>query len=155
MKKINEILETLNSDTATKNNETYVHVNHGFTDLDYKIVNKLFLTFTSIFPAFKQAWPTEIEFENAKREWIKAFNQVGLKDIEEIKKGVDRFRIETTPFVPSPGQFIEMCRRKEKKESYHRDYIPLAAPKRQTTEASKMAIKVMMEKLGKTKKNEE
>lgn len=90
--------------------EPFMDPNPKFTEEDYKIVNKLFLTFQSIFPAFKQAWPTETEFENAKREWMKAFKQVGLKDIEIIKMGVAKFRLLETPFVPSPGQFIAMCK---------------------------------------------
>lgn len=80
-----------------------------FTENDYKVVNKLFLTFQSIFPAFKQAWPTESDFEAAKREWMKAFRIAGLTDLEKIKYGVNKYRLLPNPFAPSPGQFIAMC----------------------------------------------
>ncbi len=80
-----------------------------FTEYDYKVVNKLFKTFTHIFPAFRHAWGTQDEFEAAKREWMKAFKQAKLTDIEKIKFGVNQYRMLSTPFVPSPGQFIAMC----------------------------------------------
>jgi hypothetical protein len=90
-------------------NQPFVDSNPKFTDEDYKIVNDLFLIFQSIFPAFKQSWPTETDFENAKREWLKAFKYAKLTEIESIKRGVNKFRISASPFVPSPGQFISMC----------------------------------------------
>ena len=80
-----------------------------FTEQNYKIVNKLFKTFVTIFPAFRQAWNTQNDFEAAKREWMKAFKLANLTDIEKIKRGVDKYRLAPTPFVPSPGQFIAMC----------------------------------------------
>jgi hypothetical protein len=108
MKKIEDILSEMNPKSLYEYSPPFAQPK--FTEMDYKIVNKLFLTFTSIFPAFKQAWPTESEFEGAKREWMKAFKQVELTDLELIKIGVGRFRLLATPFVPSPGQFIEMCK---------------------------------------------
>jgi len=74
------------------------------------IINMLFRTLTSIFPAFKQAWPSEPDFEDAKKEWLKAFIQAGITDINQIKNGVNAFRLMANPFVPSPGQFIALCK---------------------------------------------
>lgn len=108
MKSIDEILDEMNPRTL------YDYVppfdQPKFTERDYRIVNKLFVTFQHIFPAFKHSWPTESEFEGAKREWMKAFKQANLTDVELIKIGVDKFRLMPNPFVPSPGQFIEMCK---------------------------------------------
>ncbi len=81
-----------------------------FTETDYKLVNELFAVFQSIFPAFKQSWPTESDFERSKREWIKAFKLANLTNLDSIKMGVDKYRLLVTPFVPSPGQFISMCK---------------------------------------------
>jgi len=92
-----------------------------------EIVNKLFRVFQGIFPAFRQAWPTEQEFNFAKKEWVKAFLQADMTDIAIIKLGVDKFRLMDSPFVPSPGQFIKMCK-KETIPACHRDYIPLPQP---------------------------
>jgi hypothetical protein len=90
--------------------EPFIDPAPKFTEADYKLINDLFVVFQSIFPAFKQAWPTQSEFENSKREWIKAFKLVNLCDLETIKIGVNKFRLLENPFVPSPGQFIAMCK---------------------------------------------
>ena len=74
------------------------------------IIHMLFRTLTSIFPAFRQAWPSEPDFEEAKKEWLKAFIQAEITDIYQIKEGVNAFRLMTNPFVPSPGQFIALCK---------------------------------------------
>lgn len=111
MRSIEKILAEMNIKSLHEYSAPFANPNPVFTEMDYKLINKLFVTFQSIFPAFKQAWPTEDEFLNAKREWMKAFKQVKLEDIELIKIGVMRFRLLPTPFVPSPGQFIQMCKR--------------------------------------------
>lgn len=90
--------------------EPFVDSNSKFTTEDYKIVNELFAVLQSIFPAFRHAWPTENDFERAKREWIKAFKLANLTDLNVIKIGTDKFRLTENPFVPSPGQFIAMCK---------------------------------------------
>jgi hypothetical protein len=74
-----------------------------------KIVNELFKSLTAIFPAFPQAWPNQETFEQAKAEWVKAFLEVNLHQLEKIKVGVKKFRLLAKPFVPSPGEFIAMC----------------------------------------------
>lgn len=107
MEKIGNIINKMVVNDELKYREPFKKVDDQLTA---KIVNKLFLTFQSIFPAFKQAWPTDVEFEQAKLEWVKAFSQVGLHDLDAIKCGVEKFRVMPNPFVPSPGQFIDMCR---------------------------------------------
>lgn len=109
MKTIDEIINGLHSRSSFNYQTPFVDPAPVFTEMDYKIVNRLFEVFQGIFPAFKQAWPTETEFEIAKREWMKAFKQVGLNDTEMIAIGVSKFRLMPTPFVPSPGQFIALC----------------------------------------------
>lgn len=74
-----------------------------------RIVNELFKTLTAIFPAFKNAWPDNETFSQAKAEWVKAFEEVNLHQIEKIKLGVKRYRLLAKPFAPSPGEFISMC----------------------------------------------
>ena len=123
MNKINSILDEMNTGSRNEFIPPFVSPNSKFTELDYRIVNKLFKTFQSIFPAFKQAWPTDSEFENAKREWMKAFKLANLQDIEAIKRGVNSYRLAPTPFVPSPGQFIELCK-KPNTPACHKTYAP-------------------------------
>lgn len=73
------------------------------------IVNYLFEKLIAISPAFKQAWPNESEFQATKKEWVLAFVESNINSIEFLKKGLAALRKSPTPFVPSPGEFIEMC----------------------------------------------
>lgn len=110
MKKIDAIVVDINFKKPFQYRPPFCYPEElNFTEYDYKVVNKLFKTFTHIFPAFRQAWNTQEEFEAAKREWMKAFKQAKLVDLEKIKFGVNQYRMLPTPFAPSPGQFIAMC----------------------------------------------
>lgn len=75
-----------------------------------EVVNKLFEKLTVIKPGFKQAWPTEKEFELAKVEWVLAFKEAGISSIEKIKRGISHYRTSPSAFIPSPGEFISMCK---------------------------------------------
>lgn len=110
MEKMQDVLKAMNNTPLYPYREPFEDPNPIFTEWDFKIVNKLFVTFQSIFPAFRHAWPQEADFDNAKREWMKAFKQGKISDVEIIKRGVNRYRLLPSPFVPSPGQFIEMCK---------------------------------------------
>lgn len=74
------------------------------------VVNELFAVLRAVNPAFKQSWPTEAEYKATKRQWVLAFEDADLRSIEQIQKGLSALRLSASPFVPSPGQFIEMCR---------------------------------------------
>lgn len=73
------------------------------------VINKIFDVLQAIYPAFKNAWPTEQVFRNAKKEWLKALVENDITTIEQIKYGLKRIRSMTSPFVPTVGQFIEWC----------------------------------------------
>jgi hypothetical protein len=72
-----------------------------------EIINELFRILVAINPAFKQAWPTEQEFSNTKRQWVIAFEENGICSLEAVKHGISSVRRSPTPFIPSPGAFIE------------------------------------------------
>lgn len=142
MDKIDEILSTL----SFGRQETIL------TEEDYRIVNKLFLSFQAIFPAFKQAWPTQAELDNSKREWVKAFKQAGLNDVEVIKRGLAKYRLLENPFVPSPGQFIAMCQREAKPPTDTRtkeDFLLPKLEKERRIEVGKIAIRNLLKDLTK------
>lgn len=82
----------------------------SYEDATTKIINYLFEQLSVIKPAFKQAWPTDKEFQSAKYQWIRAFMDAGLRDINRIKKGMETYRLKPTAFIPSPGEFIDMCK---------------------------------------------
>lgn len=75
-----------------------------------RIVNALFRELMSIYPAWKQAWPDDAAVDAAKKTWIKSFleNQIGT--MEQIRLGVQACRRSAEPWIPSAGQFIDMCK---------------------------------------------
>jgi len=76
------------------------------------IVNNLFLELQVISPAFKQAWPTQSEFNQAKKSWVKAFIQSNFHEIEQIQYGINKFRLAGKAFIPTVGEFMELCKPK-------------------------------------------
>lgn len=73
------------------------------------VVNALFKELQAIFPAWKQAWPTDDALKAAKRSWVKAFLAEGICQIEQIRFGIERCRALGTDFMPSVGKFVALC----------------------------------------------
>lgn len=73
------------------------------------VVNKLFAELQSIFPAWKQAWPTTEALDAAKKSWIKGFMAAGINTIEQIRFGIEQCRKSGGDFAPSVGRFIRWC----------------------------------------------
>lgn len=103
MKTISDICNKLDLSNPNK-------LEMSFTEEDAMIVNQLFFALQSIFPAFKQAWPSEALYDKAKIEWTKAFVQAGINNSEKISIGLSKCRLMNTPWIPSPGEFIAMCK---------------------------------------------
>jgi hypothetical protein len=76
-----------------------------------RVVDELFIALQAIFPAFKQAWPTQSELDEAKYHWTCAFLDSGLNDLSKIALGIKKCRMLNMAFVPNCGQFIAMCER--------------------------------------------
>lgn len=74
------------------------------------IVNKLFLTFEGIFPAFKTNYGNQAGFENGKREWMKAICENKIFDGDKIRLVVAECRKMESPFLLSIGKFISLYR---------------------------------------------
>jgi len=75
-----------------------------------QIINALFEKIIRIKPAFKQGWPTETEFQMAKREWVNAFRRANITSLERVKRGIERLTDSEKSFIPSPGEFLALCR---------------------------------------------
>ncbi|QHF31201.1 replication protein P [Pseudomonas sp. R32] len=73
------------------------------------VVNALFKELQAIFPAWKQAWPTDAALNTSKRSWIKAFIVAEINTLEQIRFGIERCRSLGTDFAPSVGKFIKLC----------------------------------------------
>lgn len=74
-----------------------------------EVVNALFKELQAVFPAWKQAWPTDEALNTAKRSWVKAFLVEGITRIEQVRYGIERCRGLGTDFAPSVGKFIKLC----------------------------------------------
>jgi hypothetical protein len=75
-----------------------------------QVIDELFISLQSICPAFKQAWPTQFEIDEAKYHWVQAFRDCGLNEMEKIHIGIRNFRRLKKSFVPTPGEFIDLCK---------------------------------------------
>jgi hypothetical protein len=105
---LNHVSNILNIDDLKRNREEKL-LNQSLDEKTIKIVNLLFQELQSIFPAFKQAWPTEECFQRAKRNWVKAFMVSGINNIAQLKFGIRKCILSESPFVPTSGQFISWC----------------------------------------------
>lgn len=76
-----------------------------------QLVDSLFRQLKQIFPAATQTnLRTEAEEKTAKRQWIAAFAENGIRTREQLSAGIRVARASSSPFWPSPGQFIEWCK---------------------------------------------
>lgn len=76
-----------------------------------RLVDSLFRQLKQIFPASTQTnLRTDAEEKTAKRQWIAAFAENGIRTREQLSAGVRHARASESPFWPSPGQFIKWCK---------------------------------------------
>lgn len=75
-----------------------------------RVVNALFRELKAIFPAWRHAWSTHSEESAARLSWVKAFSAAGLRNLDQIRYGVEQCRASGRPFMPSVGEFIAWCR---------------------------------------------
>ena len=75
------------------------------------LVDSLFRQLKQIFPAASQTnLKTDADEKTAKRQWIAAFSENGIRSREQLSAGVRHARASESPFWPSPGQFIKWCK---------------------------------------------
>lgn len=72
-------------------------------------INDIFTRLQGIFPTWRVAYPTEGELKEAKKNWTKALITSGIRNFDQIKKGMDKARLSESPFFPTSGQFITWC----------------------------------------------
>lgn len=75
-----------------------------------EVVNLLFAELQSIFPAHKQAWPTDAALAAAKKTWVKGFMAEGINSVAQLRLGIENCRSSGSDFAPSVGKFIAWCR---------------------------------------------
>jgi hypothetical protein len=76
-----------------------------------KLIDKLFVQLKQLFPAAEQtSLKTEAQESAAKKQWIAAFAEGGIRTREQVSAGMRHARTSESPFWPSPGQFIKWCK---------------------------------------------
>ncbi|WP_264768732.1 replication protein P, partial [Klebsiella pneumoniae] len=71
----------------------------------------LFKQLKQLFPAAEQTnLKTAQQETDAKRQWIAAFAEGGIRTREQVSAGMRHARASESPFWPSPGQFIKWCK---------------------------------------------
>lgn len=76
-----------------------------------RLVDALFSNLKQVFPAsVSTAWKRPEDEAAAKRQWIAAFAENGIQSKQQLSAGMKQARASSSPFLPSPGQFIEWCK---------------------------------------------
>ncbi|MDE1511982.1 replication protein P [Serratia nevei] len=76
-----------------------------------KLVDSLFRSLKQVFPAATQTnLRSESDESAAKKQWIAAFAENGIRSREQLSAGMQHARASESPFWPSPGQFIAWCK---------------------------------------------
>lgn len=73
------------------------------------VIDTLFDSLKGVHPAWRQAWPTPADEGAAKREWLAAFMQAGIRQVEQIQHGIRMARQSREAFVPAVGVFVGWC----------------------------------------------
>jgi len=81
-----------------------------YDEVTVNVVNQLFENLFSVCKAWKVALGDEQAVGDCKRQWLSAFKENNVTNIERIKKGMVKLRARKMPFLPSPGEFIALCR---------------------------------------------
>lgn len=76
---------------------------------DTQFVNNLFRRLQAIFPAWRQAFATDSDVAEAKRQWTIGLIEAGITNENSINAGLAMARKSKNPFLPSVGQFIGWC----------------------------------------------
>ncbi len=76
-----------------------------------KLVDSLFRSLKQVFPAASQTnLRSDSDESAAKKQWIAAFAENGIRSREQLSAGMQHARASESPFWPSPGQFIAWCK---------------------------------------------
>lgn len=88
--------------------------NRGVHEDVERLVDTLFSNLKQLFPASVSTALRDPKDEAAaKRQWIASFAENGITSKEQLSSGMKHARASTSPFWPSPGQFVEWCRHGE------------------------------------------
>lgn len=73
-------------------------------------INQIFYNLKLIFPAWRQNFKTEREYEATKEMWLNTLIDERITTQEYINKALREAKLSCTPFFPSIGQFIKWAK---------------------------------------------
>ena len=85
-----------------------------------RLIDRMFIRLKSIFPAWKQAFASEAEYNETKQVWLEELFKAGVVNPQSLKRGLDLAAKSESPFFPSVGQLIAWC----EFENYHELGLP-------------------------------
>lgn len=86
--------------------------NRGFYSTAEQLVDILFRSLKLVFTASISTTLKDPRDEAAaKRQWIAAFVENGITSKQQLSAGMKCARASGSPFWPSPGEFIQWCKR--------------------------------------------
>ena len=74
-----------------------------------RLIDRMFVRLKSIFPAWKHAFDSEIEYNETKQVWLEELFKANVVNPNALKRGLDAAAKSESPFWPSVGQFIVWC----------------------------------------------
>lgn len=74
-----------------------------------RLIDRMFVRLKSIFPAWKHAFDSEIEYNETKQVWLEELFKANVVNPNALKRGLDAAAKSESPFWPSIGQFIAWC----------------------------------------------
>lgn len=77
---------------------------------DIELVNWIFEQLTGTKPAWRHALSSKEAVVRTKRAWTAAIIKAGITKFEQIQHGITLAGLDTSPFLPSVGQFIDWCK---------------------------------------------
>lgn len=72
-------------------------------------LDDLFARLKGLCPAWRNAWPTQKEYEAAQDEWLAEFIRNGICRDDQIQYGIRMTAAARKDFVPTCGQFVAWC----------------------------------------------
>lgn len=78
-----------------------------------KQFNQIFIELKAVFPAITALIKTQSDLDTFKKQWLLSFAENGINTLRQFEIGMKKARQQSTPFVPSPGQFVSWCKEGE------------------------------------------
>jgi hypothetical protein len=94
------------------------------------IINRVFHNLKLIFPAWRQNFKTESEFNLTKSLWLETLIDEKITTQEQIERALKCARSHDSPFFPSIGQFVKWSKKEIPRvnEAAYQEYKPKISP---------------------------